>query len=91
MSLWAEHLGMVDECFRHPESVECVRRVRYVAEKNWKQFAADELTEMKSHLLKYPLLVDTSVGPLPGYDETFPDFGGKIMGTFSGIQEKLTI
>jgi len=92
MSLWAEHLGRVEDCFKHPESLECVRRVRSLAEQSWRQFAADEVTEMKSHLLKYPLLVDWNgvVGPLPG-SETFPDLGGKVMGTFSGIQENLTI
>lgn len=92
MSLWTEHLGKVEDCFTLPESVECVRRVRSMGEQNWRQFAADEVTEMKGHLLKYPLQVDRSgmVSPLPGY-ETFPDLGGKVMGTFSGIQENLTI
>ena len=92
MSLWAEHLGTVENCFTHPESLECVRWVRFFGEQNWRQFAADEVTEMKSHLLKYPLQVDNAgvVSPLPGY-ESFPDFGGKVMGTFSGIQENLTI
>lgn len=92
MSLWAEHLGTVEDSFMHPESLECVRRVRNHGEQNWRQFAADEVTEMKGHLLKYPLLVDRTgtVSPLPG-SETFPDFGGKVMGTFSGIQENLTI
>ncbi|KMT12174.1 hypothetical protein BVRB_5g101220 [Beta vulgaris subsp. vulgaris] len=92
MSLWAEHLAKLEECFTHPESVECVRRVRTLGEQNWVQFAADEVSEMKGHLLKYPLQVDASglVSPLPGY-ETFPDLGGKVMGTFSGIQENLTI
>ncbi|XP_021735934.1 phospholipase D beta 1-like isoform X1 [Chenopodium quinoa] len=92
MSLWTEHLGKVEDCYAEPESIECVRRVRSMGEQNWRQFAADEVTEMKGHLLKYPLQVDKSgiVSPLPGY-ETFPDLGGKVMGTFSGIQENLTI
>ncbi|KAK9716501.1 hypothetical protein RND81_06G237800 [Saponaria officinalis] len=92
MSLWAEHLGTINDCFTRPESLECVRQVRSMAEQNWKQFAADEVTEMKGHLLKYPLKVDRTgnVTPLPG-SETFPDLGGKVMGTFSGIQENLTI
>ncbi|XP_057525514.1 phospholipase D beta 1-like isoform X1 [Amaranthus tricolor] len=92
MSLWAEHLANIEDCYVQPESLECVRRVRSLAEKNWEQFAADEVTEMKSHLLKYPLHVDRSavVSPLPG-SETFPDVGGKIMGSFIAIQENLTI
>ncbi|KAL2902300.1 Phospholipase D beta 1 [Bienertia sinuspersici] len=77
MSLWAEHLGTVEDPLRTQRALS---------------FAADEVTEMKSHLLKYPLQVDKFgvVNPLPGY-ETFPDLGGKVMGTFSGIQENLTI
>ncbi|KAL5552172.1 hypothetical protein UlMin_002348 [Ulmus minor] len=92
MSLWAEHIGMIEERFKQPEIVECVRRVRYLSEQNWRQFVADEATEMKGHLMKYPVEVDRTgqVKKLPGF-ETFPDLGGNIMGTFTGIQENLTI
>ncbi|KAH1073644.1 hypothetical protein J1N35_025972 [Gossypium stocksii] len=92
MSLWAEHLGVIEECFTQPESLDCVRRVKHMAEMNWKQFAADEITEMKAHLLKYPVEVDRKgkVRPLQGC-ETFPDCGGHIVGSFLGIQENLTI
>ncbi|KZV45306.1 phospholipase PLDb1 [Dorcoceras hygrometricum] len=92
MSLWAEHTGTLEPCFEHPQSLECARRVRWMGEHNWKQFAADEISEMIGHLLKYPVEVDRmgKVKPLPG-SETFPDMGGKIIGTFTGIQENLTI
>ncbi|OWM71972.1 phospholipase D gamma 1-like [Punica granatum] len=92
MSLWAEHLGTVEECFKQPESLECMRRVRSLSELNWKQYAADEVADMKGHLLKYPLLIDGmgKVKPIPGCT-TFPDVGGKIEGSFIAIQENLTI
>ncbi|XVF51574.1 hypothetical protein PTKIN_Ptkin04bG0195700 [Pterospermum kingtungense] len=92
MSLWGEHIGGVEESFKQPESLECVRRVRSLSEHNWKQYAADEVTEMKGHLLKYPVEVDRmgKVKALPGC-ETFPDVGGKIVGSFTAIQENLTI
>ncbi|KMT00170.1 hypothetical protein BVRB_1g019880 [Beta vulgaris subsp. vulgaris] len=92
MSLWAEHLGLVDDCFTEPETIECVRKVRGLAEMNWRQFAAPEATEMTGHLLKYPVEVDLrgKVRPLPG-SENFPDLGGNICGSFLGIQENLTI
>ncbi|XP_073118433.1 phospholipase D gamma 1-like isoform X2 [Henckelia pumila] len=92
MALWAEHTGTLEGCFEHPESVECTRRIKWMGQQNWKQFAADEISEMEGHLLKYPVEVDRmgKVKPLPGC-ETFPDMGGKIIGTFSGIQENLTI
>lgn len=92
MSLWAEHLGVLEDCFTQPESLECVRRLRSMGEMNWKQFAAPEITEMRGHLLKYPVEVDRmgKVKPIPGH-ECFPDVGGNIVGSFLAIQENLTI
>ena len=58
MSLWAEHLGFTEDCFRQLESLDCVRRVRSLGEMNWKQFAANEIIEMTGHPLKYPVEVD---------------------------------
>ncbi|KAH7849966.1 hypothetical protein Vadar_025728 [Vaccinium darrowii] len=58
MSLWKEHLGTIEDCFMRPESLECVRMVRSMGEMNWQQFAADEVTEMRAHLLKYPVYAD---------------------------------
>ncbi|KAK1418721.1 hypothetical protein QVD17_27867 [Tagetes erecta] len=92
MSLWAEHLGLVDDLFTQPESIECVRRVRSLSEANWKQFAADEVSEMRGHLMKYPVEVDPKgkVRSIPGC-VNFPDVGGQIVGSFLAIQENLTI
>ena len=92
MSLWAEHTGGLEESFKRPESLECVRRIRSLGEQNWRQYIADEATEMKAHLLKYPVEVDKTgkVKSIPGCDQ-FPDVGGNILGTFVGIQENLTI
>ncbi|KAH6759593.1 phospholipase D beta 1 [Perilla frutescens var. hirtella] len=92
MSLWAEHTGTLEPCFETPESLECVKRIRWMGHLNWQEFESDEMTPLRGHLLKYPVHVDTKgkVSPLPG-SETFPDMGGKIIGTFTGIQENLTI
>ncbi|XP_022880720.1 phospholipase D delta-like [Olea europaea var. sylvestris] len=81
MSLWAEHLGMVEKCFEEPETMECVKRVNEVAEDNWKRYTAEEFTTLEGHLLKYPIEVDGSgnVSPLPGH-ENFPDVGGRVLG-----------
>lgn len=92
MSLWAEHIGFLEKPFEQPASLDCVRRVRALSEMNWSQFAAEEVTEMRGHLMKYPVAVDRTgkVSSLPGC-ETFPDMGGNIVGTFVAIQENLTI
>lgn len=82
MSLWAEHLGAPEPIFDEPESLECVQRVNEMADKNWQQYVAPDVTDMTGHLIRYPLRVgdDGSISTLPGY-ETFPDVGGKILGT----------
>lgn len=92
MSLWAEHMGNLEQCFEKPESLECIRRVRSLGEQNWRQFAADSVTEMEAHLLKYPVEVDRTgkVKALAGC-ETFPDVGGNIVGSFTVLKENITI
>ncbi|KAI3451383.1 hypothetical protein Pfo_008048 [Paulownia fortunei] len=84
MSLWAEHLGMVEKCFNEPETLECVKRVNNVGEDNWKRYTNDDLTLLQGHLLKYPVAVDVdgNVSPLPGH-ENFPDVGGRVLGAHS--------
>lgn len=92
MSLMAEHLGLVEDCFAEPESIKCVVRIRQLSEMNWRQFSDERVTEMRGHLMKYPVDVDRrgKVTSLPG-QENFPDVGGKIIGSFLAIQENLTI
>ncbi|KAL0350269.1 UNVERIFIED_CONTAM: Phospholipase D delta [Sesamum radiatum] len=84
MSLWSEHLGTVENCFKEPETLECVKRVNEVGEDNWKRYTSDDFTQLQGHLLKYPVAVDVdgNVNPLPGY-ENFPDVGGRVLGAHS--------
>ncbi|KAI8571805.1 hypothetical protein RHMOL_Rhmol01G0147700 [Rhododendron molle] len=79
-SLWAEHLETIENCFMRPESLECVRKVRSMGEMNWQQFAADEVTEMRAHLLKYPVDVDRKgkVSPLPGCENSQMRVGASL-------------
>ena len=87
MSLWAEHLGTVEERFRRPEAEECVRRVNEMAEENWRAYVSPDMEETRGHLLKYPVHVgrDGQVG-----HECFPDVGGKVLGTQSSLPNALT-
>ncbi|CAL5196200.1 unnamed protein product [Lathyrus oleraceus] len=83
MSLWGEHTGTIEEYFLQPESLDCVRRVRTMSEMNWKQFSSKYVTDMRGHLLKYPVEVNRKgeIRSLPGHKE-FPDVGGNIIGSF---------
>ncbi|GJN05675.1 hypothetical protein PR202_ga23326 [Eleusine coracana subsp. coracana] len=85
MSLWYEHLGMLDDVFQSPESVECVRKVNKIAEKYWDMYSSDDLEQdLPGHLLSYPIGVseDGTVTELPGM-EFFPDTRARILGAKS--------
>lgn len=91
MSLWAEHLGMIEDYFKEPESLVCVKSVNKIAEDNWKKFTAEDSMPLRGHLLKYPIEVDGNgkVAPLPG-QENFPDVGGKVLGGRTNLPDALT-
>ncbi|TKY75286.1 Phospholipase D delta [Spatholobus suberectus] len=91
MSLWAEHLGNTQACFKEPESLDCVKSVNQIAEDNWKKYTADDFSPLQGHLMKYPVSVNANgkVKSLPGY-ESFPDVGGKVLGSRSTLPDALT-
>ena len=91
MSLWAEHIGCTHDSFKEPESLDCVKNVNKIAEENWKKYTADDFTPLQGHLMKYPISVDANgkVSSLPGF-ETFPDVGGKVLGSRSTLPDALT-
>ncbi|XP_024990266.1 phospholipase D delta-like [Cynara cardunculus var. scolymus] len=91
MSLWAEHMGKVEDYYKEPESLACVQNVNKLAEDNWNKFTADDYTPLQGHLLKYPIKVDADgkVSSLPGH-EHFPDVGGKVLGYPSTLPNALT-
>ncbi|KAF6134214.1 hypothetical protein GIB67_010013 [Kingdonia uniflora] len=76
----AEHTGFLEDIFTVPKSLECVRRVRSLGESNLRQFAVEDVSEMRGHLLKYSVEVYPrgKVKPIPGY-KSFPDVGGTIV------------
>lgn len=82
---------MLDDCFKEPENLDCVKSVNQIAEDNWRNFTAEDFTPLQGHLLRYPVQVDANgkVGPLPG-QETFPDVGGKVLGSRTNLPDALT-
>ena len=91
MSLWAEHLGVIEDCFCQPETLECMRKVNSIAKTNWQIYAAEEYKEMTGHLMQYPIQVnkDGKVTTLPGH-ECFADVGGKVLGSSTNLPDALT-
>nr|GMC92272.1 phospholipase D alpha 1-like [Ipomoea batatas] len=87
MALWYEHLGMLDNCFVHPESMECVHKVNQIAENNWNLYSGETLErDMPGHLLCYPIGVTENgqVTELPGF-QNFPDTKAPVLGTKSNF------
>ncbi|OMO90827.1 C2 calcium-dependent membrane targeting [Corchorus olitorius] len=88
MSLWREHLGGLDECFKFPESEECVEMVNSIAHKNWDLYTSDSLDkDLPCHLLRYPINVgsDGSLSPLSEANKCFPDTNAPVLGSKSAI------
>lgn len=85
MALWYEHLNMSDDLFLQPQSVDCIRKVNALADKNWELYSGEKLErDLPGHLLSYPIGVtkDGLVIQLPGM-EFFPDTKARILGTKS--------
>ncbi|NP_001302777.1 phospholipase D alpha 1 [Brassica napus] len=85
MSLWYEHLGMLDETFLDPSSVECIEKVNRISDKYWDLYSSESLEhDLPGHLLRYPVDVDCEgdVTEFPGF-EFFPDTKARILGTKS--------
>ncbi|KAL1065894.1 hypothetical protein V6Z11_D12G027900 [Gossypium hirsutum] len=91
MSLWAEQMGKLDDNFRDPKSLDCVKLVNEIAKSNWKAYVEDEYCELTGHLMQYPYEIgrDGTVNPIPGH-ETFPDVGGKVLGASTNLPDVLT-
>ncbi|KAH7546384.1 hypothetical protein FEM48_Zijuj01G0194800 [Ziziphus jujuba var. spinosa] len=82
LALWYEHLGMFDETFLRPESVQCVRKVNEIANKNWNLYFRDKLDyDLPGHLLSYPIRVlqNGQITILPE-TEFFPDTRAPVLG-----------
>ncbi|KAK4604412.1 hypothetical protein RGQ29_012781 [Quercus rubra] len=87
MALWYEHLGMLDNSFLHPKSVECVQRVNQIARKYWDIYSSKTLDhDLPGHLLSYPIHITENgeVKELPGI-EFFPDTKAKVLGSKSEL------
>ncbi|KAL9238102.1 hypothetical protein vseg_012573 [Gypsophila vaccaria] len=87
MSLWYEHLGMLDDAFQNPESEECVHKVNQIAQNYWDLYSSEALEhDLPGHLLTYPIGIteEGEVAELPG-TEFFPDTKARVLGKKSDL------
>ena len=86
LSLFVEHFRYYEEVFENPGSWECVQRVKFMAEHNWKMYIGSNGCSTTGQIVMYPLNIgqDGKISTYPDF-ECFPDFepNGKIMGTMS--------
>ncbi|PIN09998.1 Phospholipase D1 [Handroanthus impetiginosus] len=83
MALWYEHMGLLDNEFCYPETLECNRKVNKIAERNWKLYTSDVFeNDLPGHLLSYPIAVslDGNVHELHGMKH-FPDTTARVLGS----------
>jgi phospholipase D1/2 len=82
MTLWAEHLGQYHESFHRPHSLECVRRVRRLAEENWAAFMDDSAIAPLPHgqWIPYPYSIDVT-GELTARIPKLPDSDANLLGS----------
>ncbi|XVF48374.1 hypothetical protein PTKIN_Ptkin03bG0185000 [Pterospermum kingtungense] len=87
MSLWHEHLGLLQDIFSSPETMQCIQLVNSIADEHWNLYSSDKTDQdLPGHLLPYPIIVgaDGSVSSLPGV-EAFPDTTASVLGSKSNI------
>jgi len=89
MSLWAEHLGISGPEFVNPNN--CLDKIRALAKKNWDLYAQEKVTDMSSHLLRYPIKVAAD-GTVTADPTNFPDTGASVLGAEAFLMpDKLTM
>lgn len=87
MALWYEHLGLLDDCFLEPQSLDCIQKVNQMAENNWKLYSSERMDDdLPGHLLRYPICV-TAAGKVEELDGApfFPDTKAPVLGSKSDI------
>ncbi|KAL8214590.1 hypothetical protein R6Q57_004039 [Mikania cordata] len=85
IALWLEHLNYIEDSFRHPESLECIRKVNAKADENWNMYSSPTLSQdLHSHLLRYPVAISDrgDLTALPEFN-FFPDTKAHVLGTRS--------
>jgi len=82
MSVWAEHTNMSVKEFLEPNSLECVRMIQELGEKNWNLFTQPAVVDMDSHLMRYPIRISQN-GKVVADPKYFPDTKAPVMGESS--------
>lgn len=82
----------MDDAFRDPSTVECMRRMNDIAKENLKMFCQKEVCEMKSYLVPYPIHVSEETGQVSANTPNgfFLDTTANILGSPGVLPKSLT-
>jgi len=81
LSLWAEHCGQHMRQHINPSSVECIRAMINVGQKNLHRYVHAIGEDSHSHLMSYPYQIEKDGKIFPRSDfKEFPDTGGSVCG-----------
>jgi len=72
LSLWGEHMNVMENVFYYPGSLQCVQRINQLADFNWDTYAGEDVCSMTGHLCKYPYAVSAD-GVISPAQQWFPD------------------
>jgi phospholipase D1/2 len=91
MHCWAHLTGVMEDSFRDPASLESVRRVNEIAKHNWGLYTQEEVCDMKSSLVPYPIqILEGGKVVARTSDGKFPDTNANILGSNPTLPEYLT-
>lgn len=60
LNCWEEHTMQCGELYERPESTECMRELNALGDRNWQDYCSDQVDDMSSHLMTYPIQVSST-------------------------------
>lgn len=86
-SLWTEHMGVDAPLDLNPGSIECARKMKFLAEESLERYCKTELPLPQRHMVLYPLSVDRD-GKVDTWKDMkeFPDTDAPIQGNRGLLQ-----
>jgi phospholipase D1/2 len=89
---FARTTNRMEDVFRDPSTVECMRRMNDIAKENWDMYCQDDICEMKSYLVPYPIQVSQENGSVSASTQHgyFPDTAANILGSPGVLPKSLT-
>mmetsp|Transcript_11188 Transcript_11188/g.28203 ORF Transcript_11188/g.28203 Transcript_11188/m.28203 type:complete len:665 (-) Transcript_11188:168-2162(-) len=82
LSLWCEHFGQLHPQFHSPQSLQCNRLLREMAEESWEAYTSPKPLPTPRHAMLYPYRIAPD-GTVRQRVKEFPDYGGQVRGSRS--------